>query len=225
MSGWHAYTLQWRIIRAMTSQALTNKLFVQPRLQRNVKGPHCCPFVRPIYRCPTDCLHKGSVMMKATPFYDVLMICIISEVGALPVRLIYALGYQFSWIMPSQLVSVYGTWLECVYPDFVKYVTLESRCGWIFKRVFILILAEVILTLTPSGRNSMGDILKVTFYNVFGGKIMLVLRLKYWQIFSWGPLWWDSSIVEPVHWLIINPSWSLMRDLYWLLHYADWYIL
>ena len=153
---------------------LFNRVF-----KENVKGPHCCPFVRPTYRCPTDCLHKGSVMMKATPFYDVLMICINSEVGALPVRFIYALGYQFSWIMPSQLVSVYGTWLECVYPDFVKYVTLESRCGWIFKKVFILILAEVILTVTPSGQNSMGDILKVTFYNVWG-KIMLVFRLKYW---------------------------------------------
>ena len=71
-------SLKWRHMSVMVFQISAIRLFIQQLVQahikENTKDPHYCPFVMGIHRSPMNSHHKGSVMRKAFPFRDVIML-------------------------------------------------------------------------------------------------------------------------------------------------------
>ena len=70
-------TFRWRqmSIKASHFSGHSNVLFAASNIKENIKARHYWPFVRGIHQWPVDSPHKGPVMLKAFPCYDVIIFC------------------------------------------------------------------------------------------------------------------------------------------------------
>ena len=56
------------------TRLFVQQLLIQDNDKENIKIPHYCPFLRGIHRSSVDSPHKGLVMRKTLPRYDVIMV-------------------------------------------------------------------------------------------------------------------------------------------------------